>query len=257
MPDAPVFSPVQAAARPKLATIVADDLRRRILTHELRAGETLPPEHVLLAQLGVSRPTLRQALRLLEAESLLELRRGARGGARVTAPSVDVAAQYTGFLLQYAGVSLDDVARGRLMLEPQLARLVAAGKEKQTIARLRAGLESEQVALDAPGPYESPRDSFHALIARLSGNETVALFVQQISWVVSRLTVERRAQPGHDSRKSARAAHAAHVRFVDLVSQGDAQAAEQFWRRHIAEVDARLLEGRAGQRVVDLPSTMT
>lgn len=81
------FVPVQM---PKAAEVVAADVRRRIVRGELRADDALPPETELMSQFGISRPTLREALRILEAEGLVAIRRGARGGARVQAPSPEV-----------------------------------------------------------------------------------------------------------------------------------------------------------------------
>ncbi len=88
---------------PKAGELVAANLRRRIITGELGAGDPLPNESVLMEQFGVSRPTLREAFRILESESIITVLRGARGGARVMAPDASVAARYTGLLLQYQG----------------------------------------------------------------------------------------------------------------------------------------------------------
>lgn len=67
----------------RAADLIAGQIRRRIIRGELAVGETLPTENELLTQFGVSRPTLREAIRVLESESLVEVKRGSRGGARV------------------------------------------------------------------------------------------------------------------------------------------------------------------------------
>src|SRR3546814_16660333 len=74
---------------PKTAELVADRIRRRIISGELDEGASLPPEGQLLEQFGVSRPTLREAIRILEAERLITVTRGSRSGARVSAPRVE------------------------------------------------------------------------------------------------------------------------------------------------------------------------
>ena len=66
---------------PKAAELVADKLRRRIVRGELKEGDKLPAESTLIEALGVSRPTMREAFRILEVESLITVSRGARGGA--------------------------------------------------------------------------------------------------------------------------------------------------------------------------------
>ena len=96
---------------PKTAELVAAHLRRQIVRNELHEGDALPPEAVLMAQFGVSRPTLREAFRVLEAEGLISVRRGAHGGARVHTPDVDVAARYAGLVLEHRGATLGYATR--------------------------------------------------------------------------------------------------------------------------------------------------
>ena len=84
---------------PKAGEMVASQLRRQIVLGELKEGDQLPSESVLMEEFGVSRPTLREAFRILEAESLISVRRGSRGGARVVAPDASVAAPFVGLLL--------------------------------------------------------------------------------------------------------------------------------------------------------------
>ncbi|WP_459976733.1 FadR/GntR family transcriptional regulator, partial [Mycobacterium avium] len=85
----------------RAADVIAGHIRRRIIRGELAEGQTLPTENELLAQFGVSRPTLREAIRVLESESLVEVKRGSRGGVRVSVPRVETAAHYTGLMLEY------------------------------------------------------------------------------------------------------------------------------------------------------------
>src|SRR5436309_3200194 len=79
---------------PKSAELVAQALRMRIVRGHLQEGDGLPPENVLMQQFGVSRPTLREAFRILESEQLITIHRGARGGGRVHAPGDDAVARY-------------------------------------------------------------------------------------------------------------------------------------------------------------------
>src|SRR4051812_11362165 len=83
----------------KLSHAVAERLRGQIVSGQRKAGGKLPLESELLVQFKVSRPTIREALRILEAESLILLGRGARGGATVLGPTVERAAQYAGMVL--------------------------------------------------------------------------------------------------------------------------------------------------------------
>src|SRR5882762_8205387 len=110
---------------PKTGELIATHLRRQIVRGELRPGETLPPEVQLMEQYGVSRPTLREAFRILETETLISVRRGSRGGAQVMTPDLSVAARYVGLLLQIQGTTIDDVYEARMVTEPACAGLLA------------------------------------------------------------------------------------------------------------------------------------
>src|SRR4051794_2911660 len=94
---------------PKAAELVASDLRRQIIRRTLSAGDALPNETALMEVYDVSRPTLREALRILESEGLVSVKRGAHGGARVHLPDVSIAAKYAALLLQVRGTTIADV----------------------------------------------------------------------------------------------------------------------------------------------------
>src|SRR5579859_1399256 len=79
---------------PKTAELVATHIRRQIVLGQLSQGDALPSETALMLEFNISRPTLREAFRILESEGLITVRRGARGGARVQEPSSEVAARY-------------------------------------------------------------------------------------------------------------------------------------------------------------------
>src|SRR5215212_9794665 len=110
----PVGAVGQLVRAPKTAELIASHIRRQIVRGELRENDTLPPELSLMAQFGVSRPTLREAFRILETESLISVRRGSRGGAQVMAPDISVAARYVGLLLQVQGTTIVDVYEARM-----------------------------------------------------------------------------------------------------------------------------------------------
>ena len=140
----------QVVRAPKTAELIATLYRRQIVRGELRPGDTLPSEQQLMGQFGVSRPTLREAFRILEAEDLISVKRGSRGGARVTQPSLSVAARYVGLLLQVQGTTIADVYEARMVLEPACARLLARRRTKQDLADLSACIEELRGAVRPP-----------------------------------------------------------------------------------------------------------
>ena len=133
-----------AGARPEDGELIASHLRGQIVRGELATGETLPSEGALMETFSVSRPTLREAFRILETESLINVRRGARGGARVVAPDVAVAARYVGLLLQVTRTTIADVYEARMVIEPAAAGLLAS-------RRTRKDLDDLNGCIDRPG----------------------------------------------------------------------------------------------------------
>jgi GntR family transcriptional regulator, transcriptional repressor for pyruvate dehydrogenase complex len=252
----PVASPAPIGHRiraPKTAELVAGDLRRRIVRGELSEGDVLPPESVLMAQFHVSRPTLREAFRVLESESLITVRRGAHGGARVRPPREDVAARYAGLILQYRGTSVADVLEVRTIVEPQAVGLLARRRTKADLRRLRDHLAE-------PGPLaESDTDvlrrleRFHGLLVELAGNQTLRVLMGMIEHIVEQVDLTRvRSDEGSAALATAvRRSGRAHAKVVDLIEARDAAAAEQLWRRHLTAGQDYLLRDGA-TTVLDL-----
>ena len=115
---------------PKTAELVAGRIRRQIVLGQLNEGDALPPETALMEDFGVSRPTLREAFRILESEGLITVRRGAKGGARVQVPSTDVVARNAGLVLQHRGATVADVLDARVIVEAPAARMVATRRDR-------------------------------------------------------------------------------------------------------------------------------
>src|SRR5215213_2035508 len=115
----------RAFRSPKTAELVARTLRRMVVDGQLKDGDFLPHEADLIAHFQVSRPTLREAVRVLESERLVEVRRGSRTGARVCVPGPEIVARPAGLLLALSGTTLADVMSARTAIEPAAAKLLA------------------------------------------------------------------------------------------------------------------------------------
>src|SRR4051794_36590997 len=180
VPSTTMSSPAPLGARfsvrvPKTAELVAGHIRRRIVTGDLLEGDALPPETALMEEFGISRPTLREAFRILESEGLITVRRGARGGARVQVPSTDVAARYAGLVLQHRGATVADVLDARVVVEAPAARMLAARRDRASIAdKLQKKLDSFP---DIDGEHFH---EFNALVVELTGNETLVLLTNML-----------------------------------------------------------------------------
>jgi len=235
---------------PKTAELVARQIRNRIVRGQLEAGDALPPEAALMDQFGISRPTLREAYRILEYEGLIEVRRGARGGARVRVPDHDVVARYAGLLLQYGGTTVGDLFGARAALEAPAARMLASRPSRKEIL---AALEKAagQHGADLLNPTRAP--AFHRLVVELTENQTLILLTTVVESIAeaAQVSYERRAAP---PLRQARSAHRDHEELISLIRKGDASAAEAHWYRHLIDVADRLerLYGGASRAVVDV-----
>ena len=159
---------------PKTAELVAGTLRRMVVDGQLTDGDFLPNEAELMAHFGVSRPTLREAVRVLESERLVEVRRGSRTGARVRVPGREIVARPAGLLLELSGATIADVLVARSGIEPMAVRLLA---ESAPSGAAVDELE-DMLAQDIPAGWQSGRlaeatGEFHRRMVELSGNATL------------------------------------------------------------------------------------
>lgn len=241
---------------PKTAELVADQLRRQIIRGELEEGDALPPEVALMSEFGVSRPTLREAFRVLESESLISIRRGSRGGARVHPPRGEVAARYMGFMLQYHGVTLGDVHDARVVLEPPAAAMLAARADDERLGQLRTALAEEADSLEDPARFAQTTSHFHQQVLTLAGNQTIAIIASMLESVIelhSAAIIQEASAAGRPTAlDERRLAHRAHERLVTLVEQHAADDAAAFWRSHLEGIRDYMLGGSSPKSVVDL-----
>ena len=215
----------------RAAELVAAHLRAEIVGGTRAFGATLPVERELVEAYGVSRPTLREALRILETEGLLEVTRGAKGGARVIGPSLTLASHAVGMLLQAQHTSLADVQAARQIIEPPAARMVAERHCADDLAALGWALEAERVSVGTPEfPFAAMR--FHELLIERSGNNTLSAFLMVLhdihEGVASMLSSGR-----HDAGIESRALQF-HEKLLARVEVGDGPGAEHLWREYWA-----------------------
>jgi GntR family transcriptional repressor for pyruvate dehydrogenase complex len=236
----------------RLAEQVADQLRRRILRGELADGSVLPKEDELLLEFPVSKPSLREAMRILEAEGLLRVRRGKLGGAVVRRPTAANVAYTIGLVLGSQEVGLSDVGSALLQVEPACAALCAERPDRQsTVVPALRQLHVESVdAVDDLFRATSASRRFHEALVQLCGNHTMIMLAgalemlwsaHETSWS-SRVTdhsvvpIEERLSVLED-----------HQRVIDAIEVGDARRAHDLAAAHL--VDAQHYPGSSG--VVD------
>jgi DNA-binding FadR family transcriptional regulator len=241
--------------RPKAAERVAAELRRQIVTGRLRPGDKLHPENVLQGEFSISRPTLREALRLLESESLIAISRGQHGGARVTAMDLGAAARQVGVFLQVQGTTLEDLWLARTIIEPPAAGLLAGRRSAVAFDALAANLaEAREAAQHDLIRYAELTAEFSMLITRHCGNRTLHLFAALIHDIIRRQHEDVTARTMADARvaRLRQRSIASREHALALMRTGAPDEAEAFWRRHLLAMRDLVLAAYPGTMTIDV-----
>jgi GntR family transcriptional repressor for pyruvate dehydrogenase complex len=208
---------------PKAAEILASEMRRKILSRGLEPGDALPSEADIIAQRGLSRATVREALRLLEAEGMIEVKRGARGGVSVGQPSPAHVARSLALLLTVQAATWRELFEFRKLVEPAASAAAATHATDAERAEILA-------VARAAGPDGTgyAHHVFHVLLAQASGNQIFGLVLAAVEQSVHWFSA------GEDlSEWDTIAAAKAHLRIATAVAEGDAREAERLMRGHL------------------------
>ncbi|CAA0131917.1 Pyruvate dehydrogenase complex repressor [Mycolicibacterium vanbaalenii] len=228
---------------PKTAELVAGTLRRMVVDGTLTDGDFLPNEAELMAHFGVSRPTLREAVRVLESERLVEVRRGSRTGARVRVPGPEIVARPAGLLLELSGATIADLLTAKSGIEPMAARLLAQAGPTEAFDELDQMLEALIAEGWQSGRLAETTGAFHLRVVQLSGNATLSIVAGMLHEITVRHTAfvfkERRPVSKADYDKLVRS----YRKLMQYLRAGDAEGAEAHWRRHLDTSRELLLAG--------------
>lgn len=232
---------------------IADDLRSLIVSGRLADGDLLGHEPDLVERFGVSRPSLREALRILEAQGLISVVRGVSGGVFVRKPDERLTARTAALLLQARNVPLADVFNARSQLEPLAARKVARSpKRGAVVGELSALIDEEEKSVDDPEAFGRASAAFHERLVALGGNQTLTIVAEMLDEIVKRaVTAVSQAEDTTGSISIRRRGIRSQRRLVELIEAGDDQAAEAHWRRHMTIV-GKVMLGAEATTVVDL-----
>ena len=242
--------------RPKAAEVVAAELRRQIVTGRLKPGDKLHPENVLTTEFAISRPTLREALRLLESESLITISRGKHGGARVSSIDLSAAARQVGVFLQLERTTLQDVWLARTVIEPPAAALLAAQRNPDAFVDLEANIAAarEAAAQHDLIRYADLSAEFSLLITRHCGSKTIHLLASLIYDIIRRqhehVTQRTSSKASVDALRQENIA--SRVKALALMRKGTPAAAERFWRAHLEHMRDLVMAAYKGPMTIDV-----
>jgi GntR family transcriptional regulator, transcriptional repressor for pyruvate dehydrogenase complex len=247
-------------SQPRVAEIVADILRARIVDGALEDGSFLPKQDDLIAEFGVSRPSIREAMRILETEGLVSVRRGNMGGAEVHAPKAGPAAHLLGLVMQSKHVTLLDLATALQILEPACAALCAARDDRAeaVLPALESANRDAARALDDGVAFTGAVRRWHDELVGSCGNATMILLVGTLEAIWSRHVREwaRHFSPDdpYPDDWQPQPVLDAHVRITELIAAGDVEGANRATTRHLEGSRAYLM-ARDPERAVNVTET--
>lgn len=221
-----LFTPVTSG---RISSAIVDQVRSMIAGGELSPGDRLPSERELADQFGVSRVTVRDALRSLEAAGLLDIRVGATGGAFLRVPSNAVAARGMSDMLLMSALTPEQVAEARLMLESNTVLLAVHRATGEDVADLRAICRRSDESL-ASGAYDVRLSwEFHDRLARATRNPAIELITTSFRGPLSMAGARARESEATAQERTVRE----HSDLVDAIEARDAERARAVITAHL------------------------
>ena len=230
--------PLHTVAPQRLYRQIAEQLRQLMVSGEFGLGSRLPAERDLAVQLGVSRPSVREALIALEVEGMIEVRTGSGIYVR----------QNTGTKSTASTAELDDntpanwgpleVMSARILVEAEVAALAAANAQKGDLKAIKSGLQ--QMKLEAARD-EVPRqgdEAFHEAIAQACGNSVLLDTVQRY-WMARNGPLFERLGDYFEHSASWQTAIAEHLEVMHAIEARDSSAARKAMQKHLKQAHKR------------------
>ncbi|MDX6484979.1 MAG: hypothetical protein QOF43_132 [Gaiellaceae bacterium] len=228
-----LFSPVTTG---RVSAEIVERIKAAIRDGRLTPGDQLPAERDLTKQLGVSRVSVRDALRMLEATGLIRVRVGARGGAFVTAPAPELLGEGIGDMLMLADVGAADVTEARMIFELGMLDLACQRATAADIAALYEICDRAEAVL-ATGSYEPALSAeFHARLALCTHNQALALFAVSFQGpLAASLLQAHEVDPATGEQGLLE-----HRALVDAIETADVDAARAIMAEHLGRTAVRL-----------------
>ncbi|WP_328805918.1 FadR/GntR family transcriptional regulator [Salipiger abyssi] len=239
--------PEKPAPRRSRPVQLADTIKEWVVEHELRAGDRLPGEAELMARYGRSKGTVREAMRILEAQGLVETRTGPGGGSFVGEVTGERARALLANYFYFRDLSISDIYQMRKLLEPEVAAELAGRLDAGQLAALEA------VISEYPLPARDTEEEraqhvsslkFHALLASYADNPLLAFVVEFMAQILTELTVWRRLYEPHN-RPLWQKGRSYQIELVDALRKGDASRARAVMRAHMEVAETLMKEQEA------------
>jgi GntR family transcriptional regulator, transcriptional repressor for pyruvate dehydrogenase complex len=209
----------------------ADQIRDLILTGELQPGSRLPNETMMALNFGISRATVREALRVLAAQNLIRTTKGTGGGSFVTLPTVDHISEFLGaslgLMTEARDVSLEELLDARALLEIPAAYRAAQRRDDDDVKRLLGAIPDEPLKLHAADQFTYNKE-FHSVVLETSRNKLLLIAAQPIFSVLqTHLARSVLGRPFH------RTINEHHREITAAIAAGDPVVASDLMETHL------------------------
>lgn len=228
-------SPARDPRRPRKPIVLAEAIAEGIVDARMRPGDRLPVEAAMVLQYGAGRASIREALRILEAEGIVETRVGASGGAFVASPRRESIARPLSVLMRMSDIGLREILDARLLVEPALAASAAVHRTTEQATQLQDAAAALELLDEGGEEWRRMNREFHTAIAEAAANRPLAVMWDVLSMIAD----------GHDAgvRYPAHSLHdaeAAHRKILKAIVAGDADTAEAAMRTHLEAMAAHV-----------------
>jgi GntR family transcriptional regulator, transcriptional repressor for pyruvate dehydrogenase complex len=231
--DADMF---KAVSLNRVSQAIVDQVKVLLRQGRLKPGDRLPSERELCERFGVSRVTVREALRVLEAGGLIDIRVGARGGAFVTSPTSQQIGEGLANLLNLSPLTAPEVTEARQVFELAIVPMVVERATHDDIAALREMVQTHRAALDG-GEYDmSMSADFHVRVAACTHNPAIEMLVQSFHGPLLMSLLEAKVVAplmGHRGSEE-------HAAFIDAIADRNADRALSIMREHLQRTADRV-----------------
>lgn len=226
------FKPVRQL---RASTEVGQQLKEAIFDGRYKAGDKLPSERELIDLFMVSRTVVREAVKILEASGLVEIRQGAMGGAFVKHLTFERLSDACQDLLLMGKMSLPEIVQARILFEPQIARLAAMNCTQELAEKLLAANQHENDTLRYPETVYL-RSRVHYLLAEMCGNRFLEAMTKSLLLLLNKDAL--RFQPPTDEIHPP----GMHNAIVEAVIAKDGDRAEAEMLAHLKDFNQRVTE---------------
>ncbi len=221
---------------------IYEQIRQLILKGEIKPGEHLPSERKMMEMMQRSRPTIREAMRMLEREGYIRIQSGS-SGAVVQEFNVDNAVQSLETVIQFQKLTIADILEFRRMTEDDAAALAAERRTEEDLAELRKIVQNSSEAIGRPEEFIQYDLQFHLVLARATRNQMYSIMMRVCRDTIEKTLVDL-LENGSSRELEERYARIQrdHQALLDAVEEKNGKKAEEIMAVHLFHASKDIME---------------